>query len=165
MIDTKKVADRRSLRFSTLDEALREAESLAEAARSGAMRAAGNWTLGQALAHLAVWASMPFDGYPEMPRPAWWMRLLRPVIRKWIISKGFPVGVRMAGVPGGTFGIEPCEVDEGLARLRSAFDRLAREAPTCSSPVFGTMTHDEWIQFNLRHAELHLGFFHRMPAS
>jgi hypothetical protein len=160
MVDTRKVADRRSLRFSTLDDALRDAESLASAARNETLRATGNWTLGQALAHLAVWANMPFDGFPPMPRPAWWMRLLRPVINWWIINKGFPAGVRIEGAAGGTFGIEPCEVDEGLDRLRSAFRRLANEAPTHTSPAFGPMTHEDWIKFNLRHAELHLGFFH-----
>ena len=25
-------------------------------------------------------------------------------------------------------------------------------------PIFGKLTHDEWIAINLRHAELHLGF-------
>jgi hypothetical protein len=160
MINTKKVRDRRMLRFSTLDDVLRDAEMLAEAARRGTLRATGNWTLGQALAHLATWVNMPFDGYPEMRPPAPWMRLLRPAISWWLVNKGFPAGVRIAGAPGGTFGIEPCEMEEGLSRLRAAFGRLASEAPTQTSPVFGPMTHEEWIKFHLRHAELHLSFFH-----
>jgi hypothetical protein len=160
MINTKKVHDRRALRFDTVDDVLRDAELLAEAARRGTLRATGNWTLGQALAHLATWVNMPFDGYPEMRRPAWWMRLLRPLITKWLVNKSFPAGVRIAGVEGGTFGIEPCENDDGLARLRSAFGRLAVESPTQTSPVFGPMTREEWIKFHLRHAELHLSFFH-----
>jgi hypothetical protein len=69
MINTKKVRDRRALRFETVDDVLRDAELLAEAARRGTLRATGNWTLGQALAHLATWINMPFDGYPEMRRP------------------------------------------------------------------------------------------------
>ena len=160
MINTKKVRDRRAVRFSTLDDVLRDAEVLAESARLGTLRATGNWSLGQALAHLATWVNMPFDGYPEMRPPAWWMRLLRPFITKWLVHKGFPAGVRIAGVPGGTFGIEPCEIDEGLARLRSAYRRLADKVPTQTSPVFGSLTHGEWIKFHFRHAELHLSFFH-----
>jgi hypothetical protein len=160
MINTKKVRDRRALRFGTLDDVLRDAELLAEAARGGTLRATGNWTLGQALAHLATWVNMPFDGYPRMQPPAWWMRLLRPVITWWLVHKGFPAGVRIAGAPGGTFGIEPCEVDDGLNRLRAAFRRLVDAAPMRTSPVFGTMTREEWIKFHLRHAELHLSFFH-----
>jgi hypothetical protein len=160
MINTKKVRDRRVLRFETVDDVLRDAELLAAAARDGTLRATGNWTLGQALAHLATWVNMPFDGYPQMGRPAWWMRLLRPVINMWLIHKSFPAGVHIAGVPGGTFGIEPCEIDEGLARLYSACRRLVAEAPALTSPVFGPMSHEEWVKFHLRHAELHLSFFH-----
>jgi hypothetical protein len=160
MINTKKVRDRRVLRFETLDDVLRDAEMLAGAARGGTLRATGNWTLGQALAHLATWVNMPFDGYPEMRGSAWWMRLLRPVITWWLVNKGFPAGVRIAGVEDGTFGIEPCEVDEGLERLRAAFGRLAGEEPMRTSPVFGPMTREEWVKFHLRHAELHLSFFH-----
>ena len=160
MINTKKVRDRRALQFETVDDVLRDAELLAEAARRGTLRVAGNWSLGQALGHLATWVNMPFDGYPEMPPPKWWMRPLRPLMRWWLVNKGFPAGVRIEGVPGGTFGIEPCEVDEGLRRLRSAFGRLAAEAPMQTSPVFGPMTREEWTNFHLRHAELHLSFFH-----
>jgi hypothetical protein len=160
MINTKKVRDRRVLRFNSLDDVLRDAEMLAEAARGGTLRATGNWTLGQALGHLATWVNMPFDGYPEMGRSAWWVRLLRPVITWWLVNKGFPAGVRIAGAPGGTFGIEPCEADDGLGRLRAAFRKLAEDAPIHTSPVFGSMTHEEWIKFHLRHAELHLSFFH-----
>jgi hypothetical protein len=160
MINTKKVRDRRKLRFESAEDVLRDAELLVEAARRGTLRATGNWSLGQALAHLATWVNMPFDGYPEMPRPAWWMRLLRPLITWWLVNKGFPAGVRIAGVPGGTFGIVPCESDEGLERLREAFARLATEAPTQTSPAFGSLTREEWIKFHLRHAELHLSFFH-----
>jgi hypothetical protein len=160
MINTKKVRGRRALRFETLEDVLRDAETLAEAARGGTLRAAGNWTLGQALAHLATWVNMPFDGYPEMRRPKAWMRPLRPLIRWWLVNKGFPAGVRIDGVPGGTFGIEPCEIDEGLGRLQIAYRRLVSEAPTQTSPVFGRMTQEEWMKFHLRHAELHLSFFY-----
>jgi hypothetical protein len=159
MINTKTVRDRRALRFNSLDDVLRDAESLADTARDGLLRATGNWTLGQALAHLATWVNMPFDGYPQLRPPAWWMRLLRPVITWWLVNKGFPAGVRIAGVEGGTFGTEPCEIDDGLARLRSAYRRLTTQSPTQTSPVFGSLTRDQWIKFHLRHAELHLSFF------
>jgi hypothetical protein len=160
MINTKKVRDRRPLRFETIDDVLRDAELLVDAARRGTLRATGNWSLGQALAHLATWVNMPFDGYPQMRPPAWWMRLLRPLISWWLVNKGFPAGVRIEGVPGGTFGIEPCAINEGLTQLQAAYRRLAAEAPMHTSPVFGPLTHDQWVKFHLRHAELHLSFFH-----
>jgi hypothetical protein len=72
-----------------------------------------------------------------------------------------PSGVRIPGVKGGTFGIDEVPCEEGASRLRRAIDRLERDqSPPHPSPVFGPMSHDEWIRLNLRHAELHLGFLH-----
>jgi len=48
---------------------------------------------------------------------------------------------------------------EGAARLAAAWARLQRAAPTVDNPIFGHLTHDEWQQMHLRHAELHLGCF------
>ena len=35
--------------------------------------------------------------------------------------------------------------------------RLRRSAPKDPNPLFGRLTHEQWVQLNLRHAELHLG--------
>jgi hypothetical protein len=160
MIDTKRIKDRRSLRFESLDEVLRDAEMLAEAERRGTLRATGNWSLGQTLGHLAYWANAPFEGYPPMPRMPWLIRKLLPLFKNRFLNKGLPVGARIRGVPDGTFGLEPMDTDAALAMLRPAFDRIAREQPTAPNPIFDHMTHEEWIKLNLRHAELHLSFFH-----
>jgi hypothetical protein len=160
MMNTKKVADRRKLRFEALDEAIRDAKSLAEAQRLGELRATGNWTLGQALGHLAFWANCAFDGYPDMPRPPWFVRAFMPFMRNSFLNKGMPAGVHLGKVPGGTFGIDEMPTDDGLAKMRIAFDRLSQQPPTIPSLVFGQMTHEDCIKLNLRHAELHLSFFH-----
>jgi hypothetical protein len=160
MIDTKKVKDRRRLRFENFDEAIHDAESLAGADRIGKLRATGNWTLGQALGHVAFWARAQFDGYPPTPRMPLPLRLLIPLMKNHFLNKGLPTGARIPGVPGGTFGIEPMETDRGLAELRTAFERMSRETPAKPNPVMGKLSHDEWIKLNLRHAELHQSFFH-----
>jgi hypothetical protein len=67
-------------------------------------------------------------------------------------------GVRIGKLPGGTVGLEPMDPDEGLRRFRAALDRLRATAPTMPNPVFGPLTHEQWIQLSLRHAELHLSF-------
>ena len=42
---------------------------------------------------------------------------------------------------------------------KDAIVRLLRDNdPAKPNPVFGPLTHEQWIQLNLRHAELHLGF-------
>jgi hypothetical protein len=160
MINTKRVRDRRKLRFENVAEALRDAESLADAERRGTLRATGNWTLGQTLGHLAFWASCSFDGYPNMPRPPWFVRALIPFMRNGLLNKGMPAGVFLGKVPGGTFGIDVMPTDEALIKMRSAFERLSQQAPTIPSLVLGPMTHEDSIKLNLRHAELHLSFFH-----
>ena len=159
MIDTKRVSDRRALRFESLDAAVRDAELLEEAERNDKLRATGNWKLGQALGHLAFWARAPFDGYPEMPRPPWFMRLLMPLFKQGILNKKMPVGIRMPQVPEGTIGVERLPTEGALGQMRSAFERMANQSPTLQNPLFGPMTHEEWIKLNLRHAELHLSFF------
>jgi len=48
--------------------------------------------------------------------------------------------------------------DQGIARLRKAFQRLkAREEAAYDNPAFGRMSHEDRIRLNLRHPELHLG--------
>jgi Protein of unknown function (DUF1569) len=160
MINTKKVKNRRHLQFGSFDEAIRDAQSLADAQRRGTLRSTGNWSLGQALGHVAFWASAPFDGYPPAPRPPLFVRVLIPLLKGRFLNKGLPVGVSLPGVPGGTFGIEPMATDSGLAKLQAALDRLSREMPATPNPVLGKLSHQEWIKLNLRHAELHQSFFH-----
>jgi hypothetical protein len=160
MINTRRVTDRRQLRFATLDDAARDAEALAEAERRGTLRSVGNWTLGQANGHIAFWARAPLDGYPTMPQMPWLLRKLLPLFKNGFLNKRLPAGGRIPGVPEGTLGTEQLATDEALAQLRAAFDRLAREAPRVANPMFGELTHEEWIKLNLRHTELHLSFFH-----
>jgi hypothetical protein len=160
MIDTKKVKDRRQLRFENFSEAIRDAQSLADAESRGTLRATGNWTLGQSLGHVAFWARAPFDGYPPAPEPPLFVRLLIPLLKSRFLNKGLPVGVSLPGVPGGTLGIEPLATDQGLADLRTVFGRLSHEMPAAPNPVLGKLSHVEWIQLNLRHSELHQSFFH-----
>src|ERR687885_514061 len=57
-LDTGKVPDRRALPFESVGQGLADAE------RAGRLRRLGNWTLGQALGHLAAWAEYGYTGFP-----------------------------------------------------------------------------------------------------
>ena len=162
MIDPRKVKGRRAVRFETVANALEDADSLAAADRAGTLRPLGNWTLGQALGHVAFFANAPFDGYPDMPQMPWLMRKLIPLFKGWILNSGLPVGTRIPGTQDGTFGTDPLATDAALSEYRRALERLAAQCPTTPNPIFGAMSHEEWIKFNLRHAELHQSFF--LPA-
>ena len=155
-VDTKRATGRRVLRFETLDDVLADSEALAAAERAGRLRSAGNWPLGQVFGHLAAWVGYAYDGLPaQPPRVVRW--LMRPM-KKRFLYKAMPAGVKIPSAAGGTFGIDVLSTDEGLERLRRAYGRLKAEAPARPHPLFGRLTHDEWINGHLRHAELHLSF-------
>jgi hypothetical protein len=156
LVDTGKVADRRALRFESLDQLMAEVERLAEAERAGRLRRLGNWTLGQTLGHLATWAEYSYTGAPlKVPFFIKWFLRLRK--RKFLYGP-MRAGVKIPGVEGGTLATEPVPLDEALGRMRRVMSRLQSEAPTAPNVIFGPLTHEEWVALNLRHAELHLGF-------
>jgi hypothetical protein len=157
-INTKKIK-RRVLRFNSPDEALREAERLAEAERDGRLKRLGNWTLGQALGHIATWADYAYEGYPPRATPPLFIRLVLRFMRARLLKGSLPQGVRIPKVEGGTYGVAVLPTAEGLAMIKKSFERLRREQPKFHSPAFGVMTDEERVALNLRHAELHLGFF------
>lgn len=151
-------SSRRTLRFNSIDDALAEAERLVGAERDGQLVCAGHWTLGQALGHLATWANFAQDGYPPEVRAPLPARVILRLMRGRMLSKGMMSGVKIGKLPGGTLGVQPLNAEEGLRRFRAAMKRLRSTAPTIPNPVFGRLTHEQWIQLNLRHAELHLSF-------
>ncbi|GJQ25184.1 MAG: hypothetical protein HBSAPP02_02160 [Phycisphaerae bacterium] len=160
MIQTKTVVDRRKLRFRTIDEVLADVDRIVAADKAGTLRTTGNWTAGQALGHVAAWASYPYEGFPLGKLP-WFVRVILRMIGKRILRKGMTPGVKIPKVPGGTFGIEVISTEEGAARLRAAFERMKRGEPAkYDSPAWGPMTDEDRIGLNLRHAELHLSFLH-----
>jgi len=156
-VDTGKVAARRLLRFETIDQAMAEVERLAEAERAGRLKRLGNWTLGQALGHLAAWTEFAYTGVPlKVPFFIRW--ILRLQKRKFLYGP-MRAGVRIPRVEGGTLATDAVPLEEGLGRYRRALERLKAEGPTAPSPIFGRLTHEVSIALSLRHAELHLGFF------
>ena len=156
MIDTKTIAQRRELHFTRIDEALAEVDKLAEAERQGKLRCLGNWSPGQNLGHLASWIDYSYDGVP-FKTPFFVKLVMRPMKRR-MLYKPMRAGLRIPSLPGGTAGIDPMSFEEGLGRFRRTFTRLKNEPPQRPHALFGLLTHDEWINAHLRHAELHLGF-------
>jgi hypothetical protein len=156
-VNTGKVANRRKLHFDSLDQLLAEVDRLVDAERKGRLRRLGNWTLGQTLGHLATWTEYGYTSCPlKVPFFIRW--ILRLQKKKWLRGP-LPAGKWIPGVEGGTLGTDPLPLDEALPRFRRAIERLKTEPPTEPSPAIGMLTHDEAIALNLRHAELHLGFF------
>jgi hypothetical protein len=100
-INTGKVTDHRSIRFSSLDEALADIDRIAAADRAGRLRRTGNWTAGQTFGHLATWIEFAYDGYPPDMRPPWFIKLILKLQKKKFMRGPLPRGVRIPGVEGG----------------------------------------------------------------
>ncbi len=49
-------------------------------------------------------------------------------------------------------------IAEGLFAFRRAIGRLKAESQRDFQQCFNLFTHEEWDQFHIRHAELHLSF-------
>lgn len=156
-VDTRCIRPRQ-IELHTPAQAIAEATRLAELARAGKLRTMGNWSAGQIFAHLAWWIEAIDEN--KGPKPPWFMKLIGPMIKKKILHGPLMTGFRIPRSATGTFGDEPCELEEGFARFCQAMQRLDRAAPPLPDrhPLFGSMSGKDWLSLHLRHAELHLGF-------
>lgn len=158
-VDTGKVAGRRTLRFNTPDEVLRDAESLVAAERTGTLKQIGNWPLGTTLGHLSAFIDYAYDGFPAQLKPPWIIKVLIRTQRRKFFEGPMPAGVKIPRIKQGTLGIEPFSTAEGWARCKRSWERLAAGPPKDPHPIFGPLTHTEWKAMHFRHAELHLSFY------
>lgn len=157
--DTRSSGGYRKLHFQSLEECSAEVQRILERAKLGQLRTTGNWSGGQILSHLAAWIEYGYAGYPLKPPPLPIRWILRLGLKK-MLSKGMSRGVRIPGVKDGTVGAEESDIQAAGQRFLVALARLqSGEESPYDSPGFGKMSHEDRIRLNLRHAELHLGFF------
>jgi Protein of unknown function (DUF1569) len=152
------MAERRQLKFDTLADAVRDAETLL----ANGYDAVGKWTLAQCCGHLANWMSYPIDGFPKIPlviQPAFW------VLRKTIGRSKYETYVREQSFPAGKPTIPQSipapggDDREAVAKLRAAVERYeAHTGPIHPSPLFGPLTKDEARKIQLVHCAHHLSF-------
>jgi Protein of unknown function (DUF1569) len=150
-VKTKSVSGRRTLHFSSYDELLDEVRRLA----ARPTRHLGNWSLGQVCQHLAAAMNMAIDGPPF--RPGLLLRLVGPLLKKWLISRPLRPGFNF---PKTATVLIPqnSDVAAGVAAVEKAVARLQQNPQRKPHPVFGRMTREEWDQLQFRHAEMHLSF-------
>jgi Protein of unknown function (DUF1569) len=80
------------------------------------------------------------------------------LVKSRVLNRAMPTGSRIPGVKDGTIATEVVPTPESLIHLQKSYDRLASQVPVLPSPLFGRLTHGDWIKLHLRHAELHLSF-------
>ncbi|WLD13611.1 DUF1569 domain-containing protein [Planctellipticum variicoloris] len=149
---------RRELHFESLDDVLRDVESL----QAGGCESLGRWELSQTCLHLADWMQFPLDGFPRQPAPIrgllW---LLRHTIGRRQFQRILATGRMPAGGPTmpETVHVSGGEDAAAVERLRHAVARF--EAHTDSlhpSPLFGPMDHNQARRLQLIHCAHHLSF-------
>jgi len=149
---------RRSLRFESLDDVLRDAEGLLATGYTKT----GSWSLGQVCGHLAAWFRYQMDGYPPTPlllRPMFWVA--RNIVAKWMMKKMFAHGQMKPGMATIPQSVMPADADDaaGVAELRDAVARWkAYTGPLQPSPLFGHCTREQWFKGHLIHCAHHLSF-------
>jgi hypothetical protein len=152
-VDTKTVQGRRQLTFRSFAEVIADAERLTSSPHTKVL---GNWPLNQLIAHLATAINRSIDGISaKMP---WFVRLMGLFRKGRILKNGLPPGFQLPRDREALAFPQVASSQEALGILRKAVARLSAERMTARHPVFGNLTHDEWTQLHLRHAELHLSF-------
>jgi hypothetical protein len=150
--------ERRPLRFTSLDEVVRDAENLL----AKGYEQAGSWDLAQCCKHLSEWMRFPIDGFPKPPLPIrfllWTMsKTVGPKkLKQYLADGSFPAGKPTAPQtvpsPGG-------DAREAVEGLRKSVERMqAHAGPIVPSPFFGPMDKDTCVRLQLVHAAHHLSF-------
>src|SRR5579871_275166 len=145
-VATAKVADRRKLHFSCIEDILDDVEQL----NRGKIKALGNWSGGQILKHLTVVMNGSIDGAPM--RLAWPLRLVGRLLKRRILTKGMSAGFQLKGKAAEALVPPATTWEEGLEMFRRAVHRLQTETKREPSPFLGPMTREEWDQLHCRHS-------------
>jgi hypothetical protein len=159
----------RQLTFSHLEQVMPEVDRLA---RDG-YRPLGEWDLAQCCEHLRLWMQYPIDGYPPTPLP---MQMMVAIMR-WTVGRrwlGQILATRKMRAGGPTLPVSvpqagqidlPAAVD-GLRRMIARVQQRPQER--YRSPIFGELTHEQFVELHCVHAAHHLSFLvpgDRRPAS
>lgn len=151
MVDSTRVAGRRTLHFDSYEDLLADVHQM----NAQPSRYLGNWSLGQVCEHLAKAIEYMVDGAPF--KVSWFFRTLGPFLKKRIISRPMKPGFRLPK-SASVYLPENADAATGVARLEQAIDHYRQATTLKPHAIFGTMTREECDQLNFRHAEMHLSF-------
>ncbi|MEE9403639.1 MAG: DUF1569 domain-containing protein [Algisphaera sp.] len=149
-----KKAQRRTLHFNTLADILADAQTITAAPH----HTTGNWTAPQIIDH--VTRVMGFSNHGtdlRLPLP---MRLFGSILKRTGgYRKPISPGVKLPQSIVKHF-VAPSNItlDDAISQLRTEIETATTTDMSHPSPFFGSLTHDQWIPFHCRHAELHFSF-------
>lgn len=160
-VDTK-TAPRRPLKFDSFEEIAADLDKIEAAMDAGTLATSGNWTAGQNFEHMAKFLGFALDGFPTMaPLPVRWMAQLMFKNKAIRTDEPIPAGFKL---PKGASYLLPSDDigdREGLEMLRTNVQRVIdAEKMTHLSPIFGKLSHEDWLRIQRKHMSLHLSFLH-----
>ena len=147
-INTRKVEGRREVRYKSLDDLLEDARRCA----ADGSTTIGNWSISQIYQHLTEVLHAGIDGFPSSG--FWLLRLIAMIFFKnKMLRDGLSPGynnprLKPADIP----------ITDALAQFVMAIERFQANTKWAPHPWWGTFTSEEAVQFQLRHAELHMSF-------
>ena len=148
--------ERRDLSFKSLDEAVADVEKLA----AGEVRTTGNHSFAEILKHLAISNNMS-TGRIEAPRPPFFIRLIMPVMKRFILNTtpkpGFKLPQKSENFfwPGGDI-----DLQEAVAEFKDSVEHYNSNGPLDVHPMFGRATREQIDRLNTGHCAMHLSFVH-----
>jgi hypothetical protein len=160
-LDGRSVAARRRVHLRTVADLAAEVERVAEAAAASRVRTLGNWSAAQILWHLGRLMEFSFGGFPfRYPWPVRWpARLLRVLSWRWLLALAFRPGFRNPPVAEALEPEPAVSLADAVLYVRGQLERISSgERMTAANPSMGPLSHEQWVEVHLRHAELHLSF-------
>ena len=151
---------RRSLDFTSMADIAADARAVA----GGPHRTTGNWNASQIVGHVTDLIELSNRGSDI--RFPWPIRLLgRGLKLAGLHTKPLRAGLKAPkaisamieqhqGVP----------IEEALSRLDAEVAESQRKPMSHPSPLFGPLSHEEWVGVHRRHAELHFSFLEPVDA-
>lgn len=155
---TAVAAARRTLSFSSLQDILDDAERITA---GGQVITSGTWSAAEIIDHVRILMNIARTGFDfTMPLP---LRIMGRLLRTTALTKPIRPGFKFPKIAADTLMPDPnLTLEESKDRLREEI-RLSSQpgAMRHPSPLLGKLTHEQWVQLNCRHAELHFSFMHR----
>ncbi|MCZ6836822.1 MAG: DUF1569 domain-containing protein [Planctomycetota bacterium] len=152
-VNTKKVSDRRSLRFGRMSDLIDDVSAF-----EGNIQASGNWTPAQIVEHVTKLIQCSLDGF-EVPNAPLIVRGIVKMMRSSVLNKPMKPGVKLPGNFKFLVPSDDVTWAQATGHLKKVVDRIEKgERMKQRSPVLGFLEHEEWIQLHCRHSEMHFSF-------
>ncbi len=150
----------RKLRYTTLAQAMQEAERVAaiELKEPGRVTNSGRFSVGQVYDHLAKAIDMT-TGHLESFSVPWYAKIIGPLIRPIMVNRPTPRGIKLpSGAQWILWSRENVPLESALEHLRTSVARFAATDNLLPHPLYGKISMADHHQFQCRHFELHLGY-------